>query len=579
MKKIYQSVSWFIKENKKGYTILIVLLLGIAIFALSPAYLLGRSIDIIITTGLTESRLNIIVILLVLLPTTRYIISFLYNHLSQKMALKLTYEMRSKYLNLLFFMDAIFYETFEKGDLIARITSDLESITQAASSLLEGVLFNIGMIIFAITLMIISVGLPLTLISFSLMPLGLTYLNFLRNKKRSYFKKHREIYAEMTEKVLESVEGQKAIRAYVQESNDLVKQKQSIKNDIESWRYIVKFENWFTPMFEAVYGLSYMLGFIFGVFFIFNGTITLGSLIILLTYIGMLYGPIMSISNILAQFNQASIAIERIDEIMKYVPTVKDEINAKPIVNFQVIHFNDVTFQYPFDAHPTLYNITLTIKKGMTIGVVGPMGSGKSTLIRQLIREFNITSGSIEIDGELISNYAMKDIRALVGYVPQQHIIFKRSVEDNIMLGSPKANHDMFEKAIKMADFQKDLAMLQESIHTMVSESGASLSGGQKQRLSIARALIKDPEILILDDSLSAVDAKTESTILDHLKVLREGKTNIIVAHRFSAIRHADVILVLEKGHIVMQGTHQELMTKDGFYKKQYIEQMMKDPS
>jgi ATP-binding cassette subfamily B protein len=147
------------------------------------------------------------------------------------------------------------------------------------------------------------------------------------------------------------------------------------------------------------------------------------------------------------------------------------------------------------------------------------------------------------------------------------------------MLGSPNAKHDMFEKAIKMADFQKDLAMLQESIHTMVSESGVSLSGGQKQRLSIARALIKDPEILILDDSLSAVDAKTETTILEHLKELREGKTNIIVAHRFSAIKHADLILVLERGHIVMQGTHQELMTKDGFYKTQYIEQMMKDHS
>jgi ATP-binding cassette subfamily B multidrug efflux pump len=577
MKKIYQSVSWFIKENKKGYAILMILLLGIAIFALSPAYVLGRSIDVIITTGLTRSRLYTIVILLVLLPTARYLISFLYNHLSQKMALKLTFEMRSKYVDQLFFMDATFYETFEKGDLISRITSDLEAITQAASSLLEGILFNVGMLVLAITLMIISVGLPLTLISFSLMPIGLTYLNILRHKKRSYFKKHREIYAEMTEKVLESVEGQKAIRAYVQESNDLIKQKHAIKNDIESWRYIVKFENWFTPMFEAVYGLSYMLGFGFGVLFIFNGTITLGSLLILITYIGMLYGPIMSISNILAQFNQASIAIERIDEIMAYVPSVKDEMDAKPIVNFNVIDFKNVTFQYPFDANPTLYDINLTIKKGMTIGVVGPTGAGKSTLIRQLLREFNTTSGSIEIDGVSISSYAIEDIRTLVGYVPQQHIIFKRSVEDNIMLGSPNAKHDMFEKAIKMADFQKDLAMLQESIHTMVSESGVSLSGGQKQRLSIARALIKDPEILILDDSLSAVDAKTETTILEHLKELREGKTNIIVAHRFSAIKHADLILVLERGHIVMQGTHQELMTKDGFYKTQYIEQMMKD--
>jgi ATP-binding cassette subfamily B protein len=427
--------------------------------------------------------------------------------------------------------------------------------------------------------MISAVGLELTLISFTLMPIGLTLLNIFRHKKRKYFKRHREIYAHMTETVLESVEGQKAIRAYVQEDNDFEKQKKAIHADIESWRYIVKFENWFNPMFEVVYGISYLLGFSFGVFYIFNGAITLGGLLILLTYIGMLYGPIISLSNIFAQMNQASIAIERIDQIMHYIPEVKDEKDAKSVLSFDTIKFNNVTFKYPFDKEPTLKHMNFDIKKGMTLGIVGPTGSGKSTLIRQLLREFNVTSGSITLDGIPLSSYQIEDVRKLVGYVPQQHIIFKKSVEDNILLGSPNASHDMFEKAIKMADFQKDLSFLQESVHTKVSESGTSLSGGQKQRLSIARALIKDPEILILDDSLSAVDAKTETTILEQLKLLREGKTNIIIAHRFSAVKHADMILVLQKGEIVSRGTHEELMKIEGFYKTQFIEQMMMEPT
>ncbi|MCF7932031.1 MAG: ABC transporter ATP-binding protein/permease [Acholeplasmataceae bacterium] len=574
MKKLYQKIGWFIKKHMFGYAFLIVLLIGIAIFALSPAYVLGQAIDIIITAGLTSRRLIIVVSLLVVLPLTRYLISFLYNHLSQKMAQKLTFELRERYLSHLFDMDSTFYEKFEKGDLIARVTADLDAITQAASGMLEGIVFNVGIILFAMVIMVSTISWELTLISVTILPIGLTLLNRYRYRKRKYFKKHREIYADMTEKILESVEGQKAIRAYVQEDRDLDQQRKAIENDIESWRYIVKFENWFNPMFEAVYGLSYMLAFGFGVFYIFNGEMTLGSLLIFITYIGLMYNPIISISNILAQLNNASIAIERLDDIMSYQTVVHDDIDSQPILSFKTIEFKAVSFKYPFDKKPTIDQISFTIQHGMTIGIVGPTGAGKSTLIRQLLREFNTTSGDILIDGVGINHYKIEDIRSLVGYVPQQHIIFKRSVEDNIMIGLPTANHERFERAIKMADFEKDLSSLQQSIHTMVSEAGASLSGGQKQRLSIARALIKDPEILILDDSLSAVDAKTETTIINHLKDMRQGKTNIIVAHRFSAIQHADLILVLEQGEITQQGTHHALMREDGFYKRQTIDQM-----
>lgn len=574
MKNIFSKIGWFVKEQWKTYVVMFILLVSIASISLLPAYVLGMAIDTIVSGELTELTLFWLVFFLALLPTTRYFLSFLYNHMSQKTAQLLSFSMRKKYLSHLFDLDSEFYETYEKGDLISRVTADLDAITQAASSMLEGIIFNVGVILFAITVMASTISWKLTLISVVIMPIGLTVLNIIRNKKRKYIKKHREIYADMTEKILESVEGQKAIRAYVQEENDLEKQYQAINNDIESWRYIVRFENWFNPLFEVIYGITYILAFAFGIYFIMMQEMTLGGLITFVSYIGMLFGPIISISQIFSQINNATISVDRFDEIMKYVPIVKDSVDSMPIIEFKEIAFENVTFKYPFDKEPVIKNITFSIHHGQTLGIVGPTGAGKSTLIRQLLREFKMTDGHIYIDGNPIEAYKLEHMRNLVGYVPQSHMLFKRSVEENILIGKPNATIEALDKAVKIADFEKDLHFLSHDMHTMVGESGTTLSGGQKQRLSIARALIKEPEILILDDSLSAVDAKTEDTIIQHLHEYRKGKTNIIIAHRFSAVRDADMILVLEGGRITQRGRHEDLLRENGWYKEQYIQQM-----
>ena len=274
------------------------------------------------------------------------------------------------------------------------------------------------------------------------------------------------------------------------------------------------------------------------------------------------------------QINNATISLERYDEIMSEVPSVKDDSNSKDIFGFNEIEYKNVSFKYPFDENPVIKNISFKIKYGQTIGIVGPTGAGKSTLIRQLLREFNVSEGSILIDGVDIKEFKTDQIRNLVGYVPQAHTIFKRDVTENIKMGNPKANRNQLDMAVRIADFEKDIQFLDRGLETMVGESGSTLSGGQKQRLSIARALIKDPQILILDDSLSAVDAKTEDNIIGELQRFRGNKTNIIIAHRFSAIMEADLILVLENGEITQQGTHEELLKADGWYKKQYINQI-----
>ena len=574
MKKLFLHIRWYVIQEWKTYLLMFLLLVSIAVFALIPGWLLGLSIDTIISGGLTPESLGWLGGSLIAFPIVRYGLSYFYNYTTVKKSQQLAHTLRKKYLSHLFNMDSSFFETYPKGDLISRVTGDLDSIIQSATGLLEGLVFNIGFIMITLGLMMLTISWQLTLISVIILPIGLTILNLIRESKRQYFKKHRDIYAAFTEKMLESVEGQKAIRAYVQEDIDLKKQHQEINNDIESWRYIVKFENWFNPLFEVIYGIAYTLAFSFGIYFIIQQMMTLGGLITFVTYIGMLYGPFISISGIFAQLNQATIAVDRLETVMNHVPTVQDNPSSQKIIGFKTIDFKGVTFQYPFDKQPVIKNISFTIQKGQTIGVVGPTGAGKSTLIRQLLREFNVSKGSVLIDNTPIERFKIEDIRQLVGYVPQSHILFKLPVEENIKIGNPKASVDVVKSAVKMADFEKDLPYLQSGLQTMMGETGVNLSGGQKQRLSIARALIKDPQILILDDSLSAVDMKTERTIIQHLKDVRKDKTNIIVTHRFSAIQEADLILVLEGGEITQRGTHESLIREDGWYKRQYITQL-----
>ncbi len=571
MIKLYKKMAWFFKQEWKKYVVMLILLVLLSFLTVIPAKFLGLVIDTVAAHELTLASLLYLVGVFVLIYVFRYVFNYAYHYLINKEGLYLSYTLRKNYLNHLFEMDSKLYEEYTKGDLIARVTNDLDSITQSMTTVLQEVIYQGGVLIFALFMMFTTISWKLSLISASILPIGLLALNQIRMRKRRYYRRHREIYSEMTEKVLETVEGVKVIRAYVEEENDLKKVYKSINADIESWRKIVKFENWFVPLFDVIYSISYFLAFAFGTYFVITNEITAGELITFVIYIGMLSGPIISLSNIMNTASNAAVSADRHFEILEKIPDVRDEDESKDIIDFSKIEYRNVTFKYPFDKEPVLKNIDFTINKGETIGVVGPTGAGKSTLIRQLLREFNVTSGDIYIDDEPIEKFKTDEIRNLVGYVPQSHMLFKKPVEENILVGKPNAVDTDVQKAIQLADFTKDIAYLNDGLKTNVGEQGSALSGGQKQRLSIARALVRNPEILILDDSLSAVDAKTEETIISHLNENRKGKTNIIVAHRFSAIQKADKIIVLENGTITAIGTHEELLKIDGFYKRQYI--------
>jgi len=573
VKEAYRHIWWFIKQEYKKYILVGLVLIILSIMLAIPAKILGVAIDEIVSSTLTPIRLVTLALGLFLFPLARYILNMYYHYNINALGHKLSFSLRENYINHLFELDAAVYEKYTKGDLISRATNDLQNLTALATNILQTVVFNSGVLITAIVMMVL-INPILTLTSIIIMPFSIFWLNKQRAKKRQYYKIHQEIYADMTEKVLESIEGAKAVRAFGQEEHDFQKTKDSIDKDIDSWWKILKFESIYGPLFELVYAVSYFIGIAFGSYMVISSEISPGELVTFLIYVGMLYGPLIALSNVLNNVNNIIISDQRYFEILDMVPSVKDRETSQEVLDFNCIEFKNVSFQYPFDASPVITNISFSIRKGETIGIVGPTGAGKSTLIRQLLREFNITSGTIEVDGVNINDLKIQAMHELVGYVPQDHILFRRSVDDNILIGNPTATIQEVHTAIMLADFQKDLKELPDGSETMVAELGGSLSGGQRQRLSIARALVKNPKILILDDSLSAVDAMTESNIIASLKEARSHETNIIVAHRFSAVAQADKIIVLQNGQISDVGTHYELLSYDNWYKMQYLKQI-----
>lgn len=573
MKTAFRNIKWFFKQEYKMYIFVAINLIFLAFISVFPARILGDAIDEIVSGSLVLKTLFILIGQLLFLTIFRYVINFVYHYYINHLGHKLSFSLREKYISHLFDLDVSVYGRYTKGDLIARATNDLQNLTSLATHLMQIIVFNSGVVISAIIMMVIISPL-LTLASVIIMPFAIFWLNKKRLKKREYYKIHHEIYADMTEKVLESIEGVKAVRAYGQEDNDFDKTKKAIDRDAASWWRILKFESIYGPLFEFVYAFCYFIGIAFGTYMVMTAQISPGNLITFLMYIGMLYGPLIALSNVLNLMNNIIISDSRYHELIGLEAEVKDKETAQDVIDFDKIEFKNVGFKYPFDTFDVIKGISFTINKGETIGIVGPTGAGKSTLIRQLLREFNITSGNILIDGVNIDEFKIEDIHNLIGYVPQDHILFRRTVDDNILIGNPNASVSQIQNAITLADFKKDLAELPFGSETMVAELGGSLSGGQRQRLSIARALVKDPKILILDDSLSAVDALTEANIVKHLREDESSRTNIIIAHRFSAIASADKIIVLQNGQITDIGDHEKLISYDNWYKEQYLKQI-----
>ncbi len=569
--KLIKQLDWFIKRQKRTYIIAIILLIITGFVDMLPPWIIGQAIDAIREGSLTTERLIVIVGSLLGIMVLSYVMSYLWIARLFGTAFLLEKKLRGRFFGHLLRQTPRFYQQHRTGDLMALATNDLKAVERTAGFGVMTLVDSFNMTLIALTIMGVFIDWKLTLAALLPMPLLAWSMNKLGRQIHARFTAAQDAFGVMNDQVVESISGLRVVRSFVQEEAD-TKKFDTITDDVMAKNmHVAKIDVLFEPVIKLLVGLSYLIGLSFGTYLVFTNDITLGQLVSFNIYLGMLIWPMYAFGELINVVQRGTASLERIEATMNEEPDVVSSGSVEMEAP-EKITFKSLTFEYPGANRPSLEDIVLHVSRGETIGIVGPTGAGKTTLLRQLIREYPIDD-SLLINGVPISDIKLETVRGWSGYVSQEHLLFSKTVRDNILFGSDGATEAELQTAIRLAAFDTDIEHLENGLDTVVGEQGVMLSGGQKQRLSIARALLKNPEILLLDDSLSAVDAKTEARIIDSVRTSRAEQTTFIVAHRLSAVAHADQILVLQDGRVTERGTHDQLMERRGWYYEQYVRQ------
>jgi len=574
---VLKKLSWYFKMQWKRYTIAVVLLTVVGIIDIVPPRLIGIAIDGIKEETLTGARLAELLLFWGGLTVASYVLSYIWLYKLFGGAFVLERLLRSRLMRHLMKMNPTFYERNRTGDLMARATNDLGAVSTTAGF---GILTLIDSTLFMTTILVVMAGLiswKLTLASLLPLPVMALLMQHFGKKIHDRFMKAQDAFGGLNDQVLESVSGVRVIRAFVQEEADRKRFSDSTDDVFGKNIRVAKIDALFEPTVKILVGLSYLIGLCYGAALVFRGDITLGEMVSFNMFLGMLIWPMFAIGELINIMQRGNASLDRINETLGVKPDVKEAEEPVELEVPEMIVFDRLTFRYPSSSIDNLVDISLTLRRGQTLGVVGRTGSGKTTLLKQLLREYPMGQGALTVGGVLLTEVELNRLRGWIGYVPQQPILFSKSIRENIWFGTKDeaGDEERLNRALELASFRKDVAFLPDGLETLVGEKGVALSGGQKQRVSIARAVIADPEILILDDSLSAVDAKTETEILEGIRTERQGKTTIITTHRLSAVQHADWIVVLDEGRISEEGTHEQLLKLGGWYKEQYDRQQL----
>ena len=572
---VLKKLSWFFKENWQRYCIAITLLILVGILDVMPPKLIGMAIDDIHVGSISKEKILKYLGILLAIMVSSYAITYVWMYRLFGGAFLVERKLRSRFVNHLLKMTPVFYEKNRTGDLMARATNDLKAISITAGF---GILTLVDSSVWMLTLLLtmgIFISWELTLAAIIPLPFMAILMKIYGNRIHTRFMEAQDAFGELNDRVLESVAGVRVIRAYVQEVADSDRFHQLTEDVYHKNIKVAKIDALFDPTIKVLVGISYLIGLGYGAYLVFHQSITLGNLVSFNVYLGMLIWPMFAIGELINVMQRGNASLDRVNETLSYKEEVVNPLASVSIEGADRIDYQKVTFRYPSSKNNNLKNIDVKLLQGQTLGIVGKTGSGKSTLIKQLLRQYPLGDGEVSISGVPLEKQTLNQVRNWIGYVPQDHILFSRSVKENILFGRMDASDEELAEAIDLAAFRKDLELLPEGLSTLVGEKGVALSGGQKQRISIARALIKNPEILILDDSLSAVDAKTEKRIIDNIRKVRNDKTTIITTHRMSAVQHANHIIVLDEGRIVEEGTHEQLLEQNGWYKEQFIRQQI----
>ncbi|MBT2293398.1 ATP-binding cassette domain-containing protein [Paenibacillus albidus] len=577
MFSVLKNLGWFFRREKRRYIIGLFLLIAVGVLELLPPRLLGNAIDEIVRGSITTVSLIKYIALILGMLLIIYWITYIWMHKLFGGSNLVERLLRSRFMNHLMTMTPSFFERNRTGDLMARATNDIRAVSATVGfgmlTLVDSTIY-LTVVLFAMGFLI---SWQLTLAAVIPLPLIAIAMIFYGRAIHHRYSLAQDAFGDMNDQVLESVSGVRVIRAYVQERLDEQRFSDITEDVYNKNMAVARVDAFFEPTIRLCVGMSYIIGLTYGIYLVFRNQITLGDLVSFNMYLGMIVWPMFAIGELINIMQRGGASLERIDETLNSRPDVQDTAHPVSVEQPTSIELKDVTFRYPSSTIDNLSGVNLSLSQGQTLGIVGRTGSGKSTLLKQLLHEYPSGSGELLISGVPIGQIALDQLHSWIGYVPQEQILFSKSVRQNIQFGLDNASDDKIMEAITAAAFQNDLGTLSDGLDTLVGERGVSLSGGQKQRVSLSRAFISNPDILILDDALSAVDARTEAQIIENIRSERAGKTTLISTHRLSAIEHADIIVVLDNGHITERGTHEELLAMNGWYREQYERQQVEN--
>jgi ATP-binding cassette subfamily B protein len=567
-------ITWFLSFLKKYKMHMVIgLLMTTVLAALSIVnpYISGVIVDDVITKGNYHLLGRLIALLLVVTALTG-LIRFFYQLIFEVASQGILYDMRDKVYRKLLAEDFNFYNKKRTGDLMSRQTGDMEAVRHFTAFVIYVVYQNVLLFLFAL-LMIFTVNVKLALLMLIVLPF--TALTTFKQSKevRPAFQRNRNCFSSLNAFVQENVSGNRVVKAFASESYEI--EKFTKENDKFRYAQIAASRIWmkYVPIFEV---LSYMLNIVlmlYGGYMVIQGEITLGDFVKVNGYLWMLNVPLRYAGWWVNDIQNFLTSIEKIYATYREEPEVKNPPYGKSKKLHGDVEFRDVA--YRAEDADIVRHISFSVRSGQTVGIIGSTGSGKSTLMNLLCRFYDTTSGEVLVDGANVKDMDLYNLRDNIGMAMQDVFLFSDTIEGNIAYGRPNCSFEEVQQAAVMADANHFISALPLGYDTIVGERGVGLSGGQKQRISLARALLKDPAILILDDTTSAVDMETESYIQKQLKTIQTEKdcTVFIIAYRISSIKDADLILVMDSGHIIEQGTHESLLARDGYYKQAFQNQ------
>jgi ATP-binding cassette subfamily B protein len=523
----------------------------------------------------TEAKLLQYSSLVVLIALIQGIFLFLQRWILVGMSRDIEYELRNDLFAHWVTLDMQFYQNYRTGDLMARATNDLNAVRMMAGPAIMYATQTLAVFFLALPLMIRVSG-ALTLLALASLPLVSVATKYFGQRIHERFETIQDFFSRLSAKAQENFSGIRVIRAYTQEEAEIKTFRHLNREYVRRNISLIKLTGMFFPSLQTLIGLGFVIVLWYGGYLTLRGTINVGQFIEFNLYMGRLAWPMIALGFVVNLIQRGMASMERIHQIFDRAPLIQNASDAIDVPLEGQIEFRGLTFSYD-GRPPVLKNINLTIESGETIAIVGRTGSGKTTLINLIARLIDPPEGRLFIDGTDLRHIQLDRVRGSIGLVPQEPFLFGVTIEDNIALGGRGVLAEEVRRAAVIAGLDGDIAEFPDGYETIVGERGITLSGGQKQRTAIARAIIRRPEILILDDALSSVDTQTEEQILHHLRDIMRDRTSIIISHRVSTIKEADTIVVLDNGVIVEQGTHEELLALGGIYADLYEKQLLEE--